>query len=315
MDLIKIYNRDRYPDMQFKEMLRTVLGHGRWNKAQAGEDLETKSYFGYTMRFKVADGAPVVTEKTVAPDWKKTPQPWKQCIGEIFAFINGARTTKELESFGCNFWKYWVTEDKCKKRLLESGDLGFGSYGHAFHDFPMTEGAASSTGQVTEGVNQFQNVLEQMRELPHLKTHEISPWVPPYVYRGKGKTQRVVVCPCHGWLHFDIDSENRLTLHHRQRSGDILVGVPLNMIQYFSLLLAVAHVLKLTPYEYVHHIVDAHIYSNQVEEAHELLERPTFPKPMILLDNPPDDLFDFRAEHFKLEEYVAGEYMKIPFAV
>ena len=32
---------------------------------------------------------------------------WQQAIGEILGFINGARTQKELEKFGCYWWRWW----------------------------------------------------------------------------------------------------------------------------------------------------------------------------------------------------------------
>ena len=56
-----------------------------------------------------------------------------------------------------------------------------------------------------------------------------------------------------------------------QRSGDLPVGVPTNLIQYAALLLAVAHVTKLQPHEYIHTISDAHIYLDQLEAVEKML--------------------------------------------
>jgi len=77
---------------------------------------------------------------------------WQQAIGEILGFMNGARTQKELENFGCYWWKSWVTKEKCEKRGLVEGDLGPGSYGAAFHDFPTSEG---------QPYNQIKAVVQQ----------------------------------------------------------------------------------------------------------------------------------------------------------
>ena len=39
-------------------------------------------------------------------------------IGEILGFMNGARTQEELVKFGCYWWRFWVTKEKCEKRGL-----------------------------------------------------------------------------------------------------------------------------------------------------------------------------------------------------
>jgi thymidylate synthase len=297
---------ERTPDLQYKEVLRTILTHGEWNKAQAGTSRKTKTYPNIAMRFLVKNGAPLITERTMAPDWKKTTTIWKQAIGEIFAFVNGVRTIEGLESYGCTFWKDWATKKKCEKRGLKEGDLGIGSYGNAFHDFPSADGP----------VNQFHDVLLQMKEHPHLKTHIVSPWVPPYVYRNSERQQKVVVCPCHGWLHFMIWKDNSLTMVMNQRSGDVPIGVPSNMIQYFALMLAISHVLGLTPREYIHNIGDAHFYDDQEDQVKELLDRETKPFPTLEMIPPPgNDLFKFRHEHFEVKDYYPDSYIKIPVAV
>src|SRR3989338_9177495 len=231
---------------------------------------------------------------------------WRQAIGEICAFINGARTQKSLEEFGVSWWKSWLTKEKCEKRGLEEGDLGPGSYGAAFHDFPTAEGVP---------YNQIQNIIEQIREFPHLKTHFITPWIPQYIIRGTGKQQKVVVCPCHGWLHFRI-IDNKLTLHMFQRSGDFPVGVPSNMVQYAALLMVLAHVTKTEPYEFVHSFSDAHIYVDQIPAVEELLKREPKRLPTVTMNNKKDDIFDYRAEDFELSDYDPHPPMKdIPVAV
>lgn len=296
----------RIPDTQYRDTLIDIRDNGVWEKAQAGDDKGrlTRTVLGHQNRFLVENGAPFITERTLEPNWKKSIAPWKQAVGEIFAFINGARTTEALQDFGCNYWRFWATEKKCAKRGLPPGDLGDGSYGDAFANFPGPNGP----------INQFEHVVKQMRYKPHLKTHFISPWVPPFVYRHEDAEQKVVVCPCHGWIYFHI-IQGKISLHMTQRSADVPVGVPNNMVQYFALLLAVAHVMDLTPHEFVHNMINCHYYDDQVEDVNTLIERPVYPFPILRLENPPDNLFDFRKEHFILEEYQAGEYIGPPAAI
>jgi thymidylate synthase len=286
-------------DTQYRQLLQTILDHGEQDKAQQGTD--TISMLAPpSLRFKLSEGFPIITERRISEKM------WKQAIGEIIGFMHGARTQAELESYGCFWWKNWATPEKCAKRGLEAGDLGPGSYGAAFHDFPTAEG---------EPFNQFQAVVEQIKELPHLKTHFISPWIPQYMFRGKGKQQKVVVCPCHGWIHFRV-LNGKLSLHMFQRSSDVPIGLPANLAQYGALLLMMAEVTGYEPYEYIHSFSDAHIFVDQVPKVKELLTREPLPLPKLILKNKKKDLFDYRIEDFELVDYAPHPGMwDIPVAV
>lgn len=285
-------------DTQYRDLLQKVLDEGVTLPSQQGVD--AKMIFGApSMHFVLNQGFPVLTERDLSKFWRAP-------IGELFGFINGARTQEELEKFGCKWWKSWVTPEKCHKRGLEAGDLGPGSYGAAFHDFPTSEG---------ENFNQFKYLIKQIKEQPQLRTHFVTPWVPQYIYRVDGRQQKVVVCPCHGWMHFRVVGD-KISLHMFQRSGDLPVGVPSNMIQYSALLLAVAHVTGLKAHEYVHTISDAHIYLDQLDSVQEILRREPLPLPTMKLINPPDDLFAFRSENFELVDYHPHPAIpKIPAAI
>lgn len=285
------YNKRR-ADNQYQNLLKEILEKGLREEKTQLVNKENKpvgaiSLFGSKpMVFNLENGFPMITERSMASFWREP-------IGEIFAFINGAHTQRQLEEFGCHWWKAWVTEKKCSKRGLETGDLGPGSYGTAFHDFPTKEG---------QPFNQFQHLVEQIREFPHLRTHMITPFIPQYIVRGKDKTQKVVVVPCHGLIHVRI-IDKKLTLTMVQRSGDVPIGVPSNMIQYAALTLALAHVTGYQPYQYVHTILDAHIYEDQVSLVKELISQRPKKFPTVRITNPPNNIFSFRKENFALWDY------------
>jgi thymidylate synthase len=298
------------PDTQYRDTLRTVLENGTRVKSQTGTD--TISYVAPPpMRFRLSEGFPVITERNMAPKTsERLPVTiWQQAIGEIIAFINGARTQEELESYGVYWWNSWLTPEKCIKRGLEPGDAGPGSYGAAFHDFPTAEG---------KPYNQIQNIIEQIKELPHLKTHFISPWVPQYTVRGKGKTQKVVVCPCHGWMHILIQ-DSKLTLHMFQRSGDVPIGIPSNLVQYSALTLMLAQVTGYEAYEFVHTISDAHIYVDQVPAVEEMFKREPRPLPFMRIKDSAKhitNIFEFTKDDFELVDYNPHPGIKnIPVAI
>lgn len=289
---------ERTPDYQYQNLLRDILENGIRDKSQTGTD--TITHMGTApMRFDLSNGFPVITERNIKGFWKAP-------IGELLAFINGARTLEELEKFGCTWWDAWATEKKCSKRGLETGDLGPGSYGGAFHDFPTSEG---------ESFNQFKYLVQQIKEKPHLKTHIVTPFIPQYIYRVEGRQQKVVVVPCHGLVHVRVIN-GKLTLAMWQRSGDVPIGVPSNMAQYAALTMILAHVTGYEPHQYIHTISDAHIYVDQVDAVKEVIEREPKPFPTVTMNTEKTDLFDFRKEDFELSDYDPHPAIKgIPVAI
>ena len=148
-----------------------------------------------------------------------------------------------------------------------------------------------------------------MKERPELKTHIISPWIPQYTIRNSDHQQKVVVAPCHGWLHFRIIGD-RLSMVMYQRSCDVLIGCPSNWVQYSALLLAMAEVLDLQPYEFIHMISDAHIYENQLPWVEEILARENAPFPTLKLVKKHKQISDYRNSDFELSDYHAGAQIK-----
>lgn len=284
---------ERIPDTQYLDTLRLVLTQGEMVGAPHG--IGALTYMAPPpMRFKIANGAPLITERKIGF--------WRKPIGEILAFINGARTLDELDRFGCrNFWETSATKGKCAVVGLPPGDLGPGSYGAAFANFPMPDGSS---------FNQIRHVLEQLRKYPNLRTHVITPWIPYYI--GRGGFQKAVTSPCHGWMQFK-NNNGKLTLIMYQRSADLPIGVPSNIIQYAVLLMVVAHVLGLEAYEYIHVLADAHIYENQIDSVTELLAREPRRFPTVTFEKK-NDLFSFRPEDFTLSDYDPHPAMpSIPF--
>jgi len=298
---------ERTADTQYRTILKRILDEGTRTNTQQETDAITLMAPG-SMRFRLDNGFPMITERNMNPKTSEMLKVtiWQQAIGEIIGFVNGARTQKELEEFGCTWWSSWVTEAKCKKRGLETGDLGPGSYGAAFHDFPTSEGPS---------YNQFKNIVEQIIEFPHLRTHFISPWIPQYIIRGTGKQQKVVVAPCHGWIHLRI-LDGKLTLHMIQRSGDMPIGVPSNMVQYAALAMALAQATGTEAYEYIHTVSDAHIFVDQVPAVEEMLKREPRPFPTVTMNPDKKDIFSFRKEDFTLSDYNPHPGIKgIPVAI
>lgn len=287
MDYIDFPNRP--VSTVYRDLLKTVLEDGELVGTQMEEAAWT--VLGHQFSFDLREGFPLITERDLALEGKRPV--FSQAISEVCAFMNGARTHGELCEFGCRWWFPWVSKEKCAKRGLLPGDLGPGSYGPAWHDFPTANGGT---------FNQIQHLVEQICEKPQLRTHFLSPWIPQYCGRGRGKQQRVVVVPCHGWVNFRVLGD-KLHLHHFQRSADAPVGLPANLIMYGAMLLMMAQVTGYQPGRLVYTVSDLHVYKRQRGAVEEMLATAPQPLPTVTLDPTVTDIFDFRAEHFTLSDY------------
>lgn len=303
------YNYRRFEERevlyQYRNILKEIMEYGEDNPSpmvdgNTGEPLFTREIHGMMTKFDILkNGAPIITERDISGFYKAAED-------EMFAFIRGARTNQQLRDEGCKFWGPWADAKKCAKRGLEPGDFGPGIYGGAFHDFPMPDGGS---------FDQWKEIDLQMRERPELKTHLISPWIPYYTIRNSNHQQKVVVCPCHGWVHFNI-IKGRLDMTMFQRSCDVILGLPSNWTEYTAVLLAMAETHDLIPGVFTHLISNAHIYNNTFEYAEEMINREPEAFPTLRTINHHDRIWEYSSADFILEDYKPKEKIKgIPVGV
>ena len=287
---------ERQPDAQYQNLLRKIFEEGTEVSPIHGE--KAKMLVAQQLHYSLANGFPVITERDLSGAM------FSGAIAEHIAFLNGARTQTELEAFGCKWWKPWVTKEKCAVFGLPEGDLGDGSYGAAWAAFPTKEGTP---------FNQIKHLVQQIKERPYLRTHFVSPWIPQYALQHSQLPRKVVVAPCHGWIHvLAFPGTKELSIHHFQRSADFPVGVPFNIIQYAAFGMMLSHILGYSLKEVVYTFSDVHIYESQYEKVGELLAREPRKLPTVTLASPPDDIFAFRPEHFTLSDYEPHPKMFIP---
>jgi thymidylate synthase len=278
---------ERTPDSQYQDLLRLVWEKGE-RQDTTSQGVPCVSYFKPPdLRFDLRNGVPLITERSIGF--------WRKAVAEIFAMINGARTVEEFQQFGCPWWGQWATKEICDGLGLPEGDLGPGSYGVAFHNFP--------TPGLPDGFNQFEALVKGLKERPYLRTHIVSPWIP--YYASEFGQRQVFVAPCHGWLGFYVCGK-RLDMCMDQRSADLPIGLPANLIQYSALLMALAQVTGLEPGWQIHTIKNAHLYADQMPAVMTMTNREPRCLPTLSLSESGraiGDLFAFRSEHFTIDDY------------
>ncbi len=139
------------------------------------------------------------------------------------------------------------------------------------------------------------DVGEEIRTSPYWRRGVVSAWTP-------ADLPEMALPPCHCLFQFYV-ADGRLSCQLYQRSADIFLGVPFNIASYALLTHMVAQVTGLEVGEFIHTFGDAHLYENHVEQAELQLSRPIRPLPTLHLDPAVDDLFAFRYEHIRVDNY------------
>jgi thymidylate synthase len=262
---------------QYLDLLSHVLENGFDRSDRTGTG--TRSVFGYQMRFDLSRGFPVTTTKKLH---------LKSIIHELLWFLAGDTNIKYLNDNGVTIWDEWADEN---------GDLG-PVYGKQWRSWPAEDGGE---------IDQIRNLLNQIRKNPHSRRLIVSAWNPAEV-------DRMALPPCHCLFQFYV-SDGKLSCQLYQRSADIFLGVPFNIASYALLTMMVAQVTGLKVGDFVHTLGDAHLYSNHFEQAREQLRRTPKPLPTMWINPDIDDLFAFRFEDFRLENYTADATIRAPIAV
>ncbi|CAM5311774.1 thymidylate synthase [Mycolicibacterium aubagnense] len=262
---------------QYLDLLSHVLENGTDRGDRTGTG--TRSVFGYQMRYDLGQGFPVLTTKKLH---------LKSIIHELLWFLAGDTNIKYLNDNGVSIWDEWADAN---------GDLG-PVYGKQWRSWPDAQGGT---------IDQIENLLREIRCNPYSRRLIVSAWNPAEV-------EQMALPPCHCLFQFYV-SDGRLSCQLYQRSADIFLGVPFNIASYALLTMMVAQVTGLKPGDFVHTLGDAHIYSNHFEQAHEQLRRQPKVLPTMWINPEVKDLFAFRFEDFRLENYVADATIKAPIAV
>lgn len=262
---------------QYHDLLKHVLDNGVKKSDRTG--VGTTSVFGYQMRFNLEEGFPLITTKKLHV---------KSIIHELLWFLKGATNIQYLKENGVTIWDEWADEN---------GELG-PIYGYQWRSWPDYNGGH---------IDQISNLIEEIKKNPNSRRLIVSAW-------NVAQIKEMRLPPCHILFQFYV-ADGKLSCQLYQRSADIFLGVPFNIASYSLLLMMVAQVTGLKPYEFIHTLGDAHLYLNHIEQAKLQLSRDIRPLPQMILNPDIKNIFDFKYEDFKLEGYNPHPHIKAEVAV
>ena len=261
---------------QYLDLLQHILDNGYQKGDRTGTG--TISTFGYQMRFHLEDGFPLLTTKKVH---------LRSIIHELLWLLNGDTNIKYLHDNKVSIWDEWADEN---------GDLG-PIYGAQWRNWN------------NEGIDQITDVVNSIKNNPNSRRHIVTAWNPSVLPDEKSKDfaknvadGKAALPPCHAFFQFYV-ADNKLSCQLYQRSADVFLGVPFNIASYSLLTMMIAQVCGLGLGDFVHTFGDVHIYNNHIEQVKLQLSREPRELPTMRINPDVKNLFDFKYEDFKLENY------------
>ena len=264
-------------EQQYLDLLKYILENGQKKDDRTG--VGTLSVFGTQMRFNLQEGFPLVTTKKLHV---------KSIIHELLWFLKGETNIKYLKENGVTIWDEWADEN---------GELG-PIYGYQWRKWQDYNGGH---------IDQIQNIIDEIKTNPNSRRLVVSAW-------NVAQLKEMRLPPCHILFQFYV-LDGKLSLQVYQRSADIFLGVPFDIASYSFLLMMVAQVTNLTPYELIYIFGDTHLYLNHIEQAKLQLTREPRPLPKVYLNPEIKNINDFKYEDFIIEGYNPHPRIKADVAV
>jgi len=185
-------------------------------------------------------------------------------IGEALAFMQtDCKHVTDFTSRGCNYWQTWADKD---------GNLEL--------DYPIHK--------------QLYRIIEDIKKDPHSRRHIISLW-------NEDRLEELSLPPCHYAYQFNIEGD-KINMIWSQRSADVMVGVPSDMVLATIYLRIVGAATGYEANRIIMHFGSAHIYEEHITKAREYLDRPVYDGPT--LDIADKHFMQLSQDDFTIHNYV-----------
>jgi thymidylate synthase len=274
-------NTNFHEETQYTNLIREILHSGY---VESGRNGDTLTKFGYSMRYTLRNGTiPILTTKKLA---------WRVCFEELFWFIRGCTSNKELQQKNVHIWDQNSNREFLDSRglyYLEEGDLG-PIYGFQWRHF-NAEYSDSSKCYQGDGIDQLQEIIDTLQnpETRNSRRMIMTAWNPCQL-------NYMALPPCHILAQFHVRENRYLSCALYQRSGDVGLGIPFNIASYSLLTHILAKHCGLEADEFVHFLGNCHIYKEHVDALSEQIKRQPFTFPKIEITKKYETIDEYHLE-------------------
>ena len=274
-----------YADEIFDKNIEQILNSGYSTENdkvrphwEDGSPAYTYKAFCIVNRYDLAKEFPMLTQRYIN---------FKGAIDELLWIWQ--KKSNNVKDLGTHIWDAWADEN---------GSIGK-AYGYQL----------GVKHQYKEGMmDQVDRVLFDLKNNPSSRRIMTNIYVHQDLHE-------MGLYPCAYSMTFNVTG-NKLNAILNQRSNDMLVANGWNVCQYAVLVHLIARCTGFEVGEFVHVIADAHVYDRHVPIVKEVIARPKFPAPRLVIDEGITDFYQFTTDNIRLEGYQYGDKVKgIPVAV
>ena len=285
---------------QYLDLVEEILMKGEEVPCRTGNKVLVR--LNKSLTWDVNEGFPILTFRQI---------PFKGVKAELSCFLQGITDKRVYQERGCNYWNFWCNPTKVpysdKEGMKEERDLG-NIYGWNYRHFGAKYNNYD-TDYTGQGFDQLEQVINKLKTDPYDRRMIITAWDPAHM-------NTMGLPPClHTWQFNYLGDKLHLT--GLQRSADLILGVPADIIQGTLLLYLVAQTVNLLPGTITLEFCNCHIYDNHIEKVKERLEAwksCDIPLPIIELDSEAT-VFNFLPDMARLIDYRYAEKVSFDVAV
>lgn len=296
----------RVPEHRYLDLMADLLARGDRRIDRTG--VGTLSLFGPSIRFDLSTGeVPILTTKRVS---------WKTAVKELLWFLTGETNIRALLAGNVRIWTDWPlqryrreTGEATTQEDFEARILADDGFAQAWGDLGPVYGKQWRRWQGPDGEHdQIATLIETLKTRPASRRMLFHGW-------NVAEVDAMALPPCHLLYQYHVTSDGRLSSLMYQRSCDVLLGLPFNLVGASALQLMIAQQAGLTPGDFVWVGGDVHLYLNHLDQAREQLGRAPRPFPRMRLVRHPASIDDYRIDDFVVEGYDPHPAIKADVAV
>jgi thymidylate synthase len=302
-------------DKRMKEYLRVlneVLEKGDLRPNRTGTD--TYSKFNVNAEYDISNyRLPLLTTKRVY---------YPAIVHELIWMLSGSDNIKYLQDNNVRIWNEWADEDGNLNKVYGKqwrywNDTRVAARGSKEYNYCIEQKFSKFTFSdpyviFTRYIDQIKQIENTLRNDPYSRRIILTAW-------NVANIDEMALPPCHTLSQFyvrNVNGEQYLDCTLYQRSGDIFLGVPFNIVFYSLFVHMLCHVHGFRPGKLYHTIGDAHIYVNHMDQVKEQLSRPLiYCNPTVKFSAVPESILDYRYDDITISGYESHKTIKADVAV
>lgn len=270
----------------------------------------TLGVFGRMVNIDLSLGFPALTLRRIFI---------RGAIEEILWMLRGETNSRSLAERGIHIWDGNTSRIFLDQRGLTSydeGEIGPG-YGWQWRRFGDDYGTRHDPPS-DDVSDQLRYIINTLKNEPYSRRNMMVAWNP-------NQLDQMALPPCHFAFQIYVDIDGKVHGMVYQRSCDVILGLPFNIVGYATLLHILSYLSERPIGTLTFALGDTHIYKSHIDGVRTMLAREDRPLPSfrITRPRPTDDSTEgwvkwietMKMSDISIEDYIPHDSIKFEMAV